>query len=57
MKNIPYTAKEIQKNIEKSVVENFILLSVPELLFWELGIEYIGNDISLTTYKKQKVKT
>jgi len=44
--NIPCIVKEIQERIEKNAEEEFIDFSVPELFFWGLGVEYIGNSIS-----------
>lgn len=41
---VPCTVKEIQAKIERNAEETFVLFSIPELFFWELGLEYIGND-------------
>lgn len=41
---IPCTIQDIQNRIERNAEESFILSNVPELLFWELGLEYIGTD-------------
>lgn len=40
----PSTIKEIQARIERNAQEQFIIKTVPELLFWELGLEYIDTD-------------
>jgi len=40
---VPCTIKEINSGIEKSVQEQFIIRTVPELLFFEIGLEYITN--------------
>lgn len=37
--------KENQQREEKHAQEQFIKKTVPEILFWELGLEYIGTDI------------
>lgn len=44
MVNVPTTIKGIQEKIERNAEENFILLSVPELFFWTLGLEYFSDD-------------
>ena len=38
---IPSTLREIQAKIERNAQEQFIITTVPELFFWELGLEYI----------------
>jgi len=35
------TLDEIKKRIEQNATEEFIIKEIPELLFWELGLEYI----------------
>lgn len=40
----PTTVTEIQEKIDKNAEEEFIIKNVPELLFWELGLECIGGD-------------
>ena len=42
--DIPCTVREIRARIERCREDDFVLLSVPELFFWELGLEYIGTD-------------
>jgi len=54
-KMVATTLKEIKEQIEKNTTEEFIIKSVPELLFWELGIEYIGNDTITIKEIKEKV--
>ena len=42
---VPCTASDIQKSIEKNAEEVFVLRTVPELLFWDLGVEYFGKEV------------
>ena len=50
MSFIPNTIGEIRDMIERNAQEQFMILNVPELFFWELGLEYIGNDTITVEY-------
>ena len=36
--------KEIQAKLDENFIEDFVRMEVPELLFWELGLEYVDTD-------------
>ena len=36
--------KEIQEKLDNNAVEKFVRLTVPELFFQDLGLEYIDTD-------------
>lgn len=42
---IPSTIAEINAGIERNTQEQFIIKTVSELLFWEIGLEYVGGEM------------
>lgn len=40
-RKIPCNVEGIRRRIENNAQEQFILMTVPELLFWHLGLEYV----------------
>lgn len=50
-KRISYTVEGIRRQIENNAQEQFIKRTVPELFFWDLGLEYIGSNIKFVAKK------
>jgi hypothetical protein len=42
--SVPCTTLEILERIEHSHIEGFVMKEVPELFFWNIGLEYIDSD-------------
>ena len=44
---LAHTPEEIKEQVELRAVEQFVLLNEPELFWPEIGLEYIGKEVTI----------